>query len=199
MYKRLAVERGELVNTSDDDTSLASLCLVLQEKLKVVQPGAEHAHIYHELVQAIITAVFYPQLAIPRSEWPIHGGRKRIDIVYMNDSREGFLSQRRDEPTSATMLIVECKNYTKDICNAEFDQLLGRFDNNRGKFGWMLCRRNEDAARALQRCRDAASSQRGYILVITDEDLVSWLEAKAKGQDRLIELALMEKYRDIIS
>jgi hypothetical protein len=199
-YKKLAAERKELITIGEDDDSLTKVCILLAGKLRVLPAGAAHATDYHRLAQGILTTLFYPQLALPRIEWDINDGRKRIDIVYMNDAREGFFAQRRDgNNTAATMVVVECKNYSNDIANAELDQLLGRFDRNRGKLGLILCRSIDDEQRLLARCRDYARSGNGFMLVFTDIDLQLLLEAKGSLNDRAIEQILMSKYRDIIS
>lgn len=137
---------------------------------------------------------------MPMAEWDINGGRKRIDIIYMNDARSGFFQQRRDqESTGAAMVIVECKNYTKEINNPEIDQLLGRFDRNRGKFGMLLCRKVGNDERLLERCRDLAKSGSGYIIALTDEDLQEMLAEKSHGNDNKVEAVLVRKFRDLIS
>ena len=41
-------------------------------------------------VEELLTALFYPALTDPRIEHPIHEGRKRIDITYTNNARQGF-------------------------------------------------------------------------------------------------------------
>ena len=198
----LAAERKELVTIGEDDASVSQVCILLAEKLKVVPVGAVAATEYHRLDQGILTTVFYPYLTLPRIEWDINDGRKRIDIVYMNDAREGFLQQRRDvtgNNTEATMVIVECKNYKDDIANPELDQLLGRFDRNRGRFGWILCRAIDDEKKLLAKCRDYAKAGNGFILVFTDSDLLEMLEAKGNLNNERIERLLMKKFRDIIS
>jgi hypothetical protein len=199
-YRKLAAERKELVIIGEDDVSVSRVCNLLSEKLKATPSGVAAATEYHRLAQGILTTIFYPQLTLPRVEWDINDGRKRIDIVYMNDAREGFLQQRREaNNTEATMVIVECKNYKDDIANPELDQLLGRFDRNRGRFGWILCRQIDDAPKLLARCRDFAKAGNGFILVFTDEDLLFLLDAKANLADDKIDLFLMSKFRDIIS
>lgn len=199
-YKGLAAERRELLTISDDDSSLSYVCTLLAAKLPSIPTGQEHANEYHQFCMGALTAVFFPELAMPMVEWEINHGRKRVDIVFMNDAREGFLQQRRDAAnTSAAMVIVECKNYSKDINNPEIDQLLGRFDNNRGRFGWLLCRSIDDKERLLDRCRDLAKGGSGFIITLTDEDMIELLKAKATLSDVRIQRLLMAKYRDLIS
>lgn len=200
LYKKIAAERGELVTVNPDDLSVGAVCLKLAAKLSTIPTGPKHATEYQNIAQGIITTIFYPHLIMPTKEWEINEGRKRIDIVYTNDAKSGFLQQRRDATnTAATMLIVECKNYSKDIANNEIDQLLGRFDNNRGRLGWMLCRSVDDQDRLLQRCRDLASRGIAFIMTVTDEDLLKWLDLKGAMQDQLLEEDLHLKFRKLIS
>lgn len=200
LYKKIAAERGELLQIRDDDETMGMVCTLLGEKLRVIPSGTKHASEYHSIVQGIITTLFYPSLILPHKEWEINDGRKRIDIVYTNDGKKGFLEQRRTAGnTKATMLVVECKNYSTDIANNEVDQLLGRFDNNRGYFGFITCREVDEPKRLLDRCRDAAKSNKGYILAIVDDDLHRWLNAKSEMKDEIIEEDLHKKFRDLIS
>ena len=67
--------------------------------------------------------------------------------------------------------MIECKNYSEDIGNAEFDQLAGRFSNIRGRVGLLVCREFDNKQRALARAKDTATDGRGYILAIDDKDL----------------------------
>lgn len=199
-YKKIASERSEPLTISEKDDSVAKVCALLSEKLKRIPTGVKTATEYHHLCMGALTTVFYPSLALPSNEWDINSGRKRIDIVYMNDAREGFLQQRREASnTCASMLIVECKNYSKDIANGEIDQLLGRFDNRRGKLGWMLCREIDDEKKLFERCADLSKAGSGYILVFTDSDVHELLRLKGMSDERAINLLLLDKFKRLIS
>jgi hypothetical protein len=69
------------------------------------------------------------------------------------------------------MVPVECKNYKDDPNNLEVDQLLGRFDPRRGYFGMPICRKITDRTLLTQRYKDAARSNRGYVIPLDDDDL----------------------------
>ncbi|MDW3181637.1 hypothetical protein [Roseobacter sp.] len=199
-YKKLAKQTGMMVNFADDDPSTSSVCIELASKLRVTPTGAKDADRYHQLALGILTTCFYPSLIQPHKEWEINGGRKRIDIVFTNAADTGFFAHRRDaNNTSATMVIVECKNYSTDINNPEIDQLLGRFDLNRGKFGFVTCRAIDNEKLLLDRCRDLAKGGSGYIIVLTDTDLLEILDLKSKDQSEAIEQVLHKKFRDLIS
>ena len=200
-YKQLASnEKLIMVNTSDDDQSVSQSCIDLIKELATIPTGASAADKYHMWTMRALTICFYPDLIQPHKEWEINDGRKRIDIVFTNAANQGFFAQRRDaNNTAATMVIVECKNYSKDIVNPEIDQLLGRFDNNRGRFGIMTCRSVENEDRLLARQRDLAKGGQAFILTLTDQDFVTLLDAKAHLKDNLVENILHQKFREIIS
>ena len=200
VYKKIAKETGMLVNFDDQDPSVAQVCVELEERLLATPSGSIDADKYHMIAMGILTTCFYPDWVNPHKEWSINDGRKRIDIVYTNAAETGFFSHRRDAPnTAATMIIVECKNYSSKINNPEIDQLLGRFDDNRGNFGIMTCRELDDNRSAVKKCKDLAKAKRGYIIILTDKDLVEILRAKAAQNEKAIENIFDTKFREIIS
>ena len=88
--------------------------------------GASAADAYHKAVEKLLSALFYPSLSMARMKFPIHNGRKRIDLTYTNSAAEGFfhwLSRHYPAP----YLYIKCKNYSSDPANPELDQLGGRF------------------------------------------------------------------------
>lgn len=202
MYKKIARRHSALTNFKDDENAptVTGVCATLAGLYKNVPAGAKHADDYHNLVTGSLTALFYPDLILPRKEWEIHGGRKRIDLVFTNAADGGFFAHRRDDAlVNANMVIVECKNYSSDIANPELDQLAGRFDRNRGKFGILTCRSLDNADLVTERCRDMAVRQMGYVVVLTDTDIVEMLTAKSQLQEERIHALLHQKYRDLVT
>ena len=184
----------------DGDESISQTCLMLKSRLPHILTGQSDADDYHNTMLGILTVLFYPKIIQPHKEWEINDGRKRIDIVFTNSADEGFFAHRRDgNNTQSNSVIVECKNYTNDICNPEVDQLIGRFDINRGKFGIITCREIEDEDKLLSRLRDAAKSQQGFIIALTDSDIVQLLDFKSVMDDPAIEEFLHNKFRDLIA
>lgn len=183
----------------DDDISIQGVCRGLAKHLSEIPPGAKSATEYQDLVLGAITAIFYPDLIDPRKEWEINDGRKRVDVVFSNTSREGFFSQRQsDQHTRANIIVVECKNYSTDIANNEVDQLLARFSDRRGRFGLLTCRKVDDEPLLNSRLRDAARDGQGYILVLTDSDIVEMLTSKASLDEGKIERLLVRKFRSLL-
>jgi hypothetical protein len=140
-------------------------------KVEEVPPGQEHASQYHLAVEELLTALFYPALADAKVEYPIHEGRKRIDITYTNNARQGFFSWIRLHSIPCRYVAVECKNYQSDPANPELDQLSSRFSPLRGQVGLLVCRTFKNRELLLKRCRDTALDHRGYVIPIDDADL----------------------------
>lgn len=164
-----------------------------------ISPGRQDADRYHRAVQHLLNALFYPWLDLPRRESPIHGGRKRIDIVYVNLAEHGFFQWLTTaQGVSAPQVVIECKNYAKALKNEEFDQLTGRFSPFRGQFGF-LCYRGDadDKAMVIARCRDAALDHRGFVIALDDNDLTELVEARKADGPQMFEY-LLKRFRELI-
>lgn len=200
LYKEIAKAHGAMAVFDDNEPTVSAICGRLATFFRQVVPGQKDAGAYHRLIMGSLTALFYPSLIQPHKEWNVNDGRKRIDIVFTNAADVGFFSQRRnDHKVNANAVIVECKNYSEDLKNAEIDQLLGRFDENRGKFGIVTCRSIEDPPLLAKRLRDASSRSQGYIIAFTDDDLIEMLIAKSRLEDDRIEAILHRKYRELLA
>lgn len=200
LYKEAAKHDGPQASFGEDEVSINTVCRGLRAKLHEISPGKDGADAYHQNILGAFTALFYPNLIQPHKEWDINDGRKRIDIVYTNSGNFGFFAQRRDDPnTNANFVVVECKNYSSDIKNPEFDQLLGRFSNSRGKFGFITCRTKEDKAAVIERCRDAVKAGRGTVIVLDDADMEYLLEAKGNLEDERVDGFLYDRLREVTS
>ncbi len=163
-----------------------------------IEPGASGADRYHRRVQDLLTALFYPALDFPRREFKLHEGRKRIDITFENLAEDGFFRWlETSQRVPSSLVVVECKNYTGQLDNPEFDQLTGRFATTRGQFGLLLYRGfGDDKARVIRHCKDAAADGRGYVIALDDEDLQKLVESRKGGQRALFQY-LIERFRDL--
>ena len=139
-------------------------------ELKAIPTGAKDASNYENKIEELISAIFSPDLAYPEIQYEIHEGRKRIDITYVNIGREKTFFSWLSANYPAPHIFIECKNYSVDLKNPEFDQLAGRFSPSRGKVGFLICRKNEKPDIALKRCKDTANDDRGYIIILEDSD-----------------------------
>ncbi|MBV7300197.1 restriction endonuclease [Enterovibrio paralichthyis] len=152
-----------------ESTTLPDLDSLLED-LKRLPVGAKYAGEYEDIVEKIFSVIFYPSLCSPTKQHNIHQGRKRIDITYINEAKNGFfywLSQHYTSPK----IFIECKNYGKEVGNPEIDQLSGRFSPSRGKVGILVCRSIENRERLTLRCVDTAKDDRGYIIALDDLDI----------------------------
>jgi hypothetical protein len=147
----------------------------LIEQLKILPPGNDYAPKYEDLVERLLTSLFYPALCKPQKQHKIHDGRKRIDITYTNEAQRGFFYWLAMH-YPAGLVFVECKNYGKEVGNPDLDQLAGRFSPSRGQVGLLVCRSVKDIAKVTKSCIDTAKDQRGYILLLTDGDIRSLAE-----------------------
>ncbi|MCH5152535.1 MAG: hypothetical protein J1F68_01045 [Clostridiales bacterium] len=188
------ISYGELDDISDED--IEEIIDNLIEALKSIPPGSEHATRYHRLISGILELLFYPYIAHPKIEKEINDGRKRIDIVFNNIAESGFLhylGTTYNVPCS--LIMVECKNYSKDIANPELDQMSGRFSANRGKFGIICCRYLDDPQKFIQCEMDTVKDGRGWIIHITDEEIIELLQQRKI--DNTISDFLLKKYDEI--
>ncbi len=160
----------------------------LLKDLLEIPTGASDSAAHEKAVGALLTALFYPQLAAPEFQARIHDGRKRIDIKFLNTGSSGFWSWIGTHYSSAN-IFVECKNYAGEVANPELDQLAGRFSPRRGNVGILVCREFDDKLAFIRRCRDTADDGRGFILPIDDTDirtLIDDIQKTASGDFPLL-------------
>lgn len=173
--RRQPPSHAELADTLDIDPPDWSKLLAA---VRNTPTGSADADTYHRAVQALLAAVFYPSLVNPKREFPIHDGRKRIDITFTNEAERGFFGWAHDKVVHAPYVFVECKNYDADIANPEIDQLTGRFSTVRGQLGILCCRTFTQRKRWNARCKDTATDGRGYVLTLSDADLETLVEER---------------------
>ena len=172
----------------------------LIDALRSINSGNEQATSYHTLSVGVLEFLFFPHLTHPKKEHEVHEGRKRIDITFNNVSSEGFWHQIHTAPNIASaMVMVECKNYTRDIKNPELDQMSGRFSHQRGWFGLIMCRSFDNKNLFVKRCRDTASDGRGIIVCLDDADIVAMLQLVAKGKRSEVDKYMVDRYQEVIS
>lgn len=169
----------------------------LIKELLVLDVGKEQSSNYESLIEKILSAVFYPSLCNPTKQHEIHNGRKRIDITYTNESKHGFFGWLSQHYPCA-FVFVECKNYGKEIGNPELDQLSGRFSPSRGCIGILLCRSIEKPDILEQRCIDTAKDNRGFIITLSDNDVITLVESAKKGISSHAFPLLMNKFRKLV-
>jgi len=189
------VNNSEIV--SED---VGTICAYLSDKLKQIAPGNADANLYHRTIVGILEMLFYPHICNPAIEHEIHDGRKRIDILFDNCAEKGFffrLCNTHDIPSR--FIMVECKNYTRDVANPELDQIGGRFSPNRGKAGIITCRAVEDMPLLIARCADTFRDSRGLIIPLIDDDFHELLKYKSEMNEGAIDEYLQKRFHSIAS
>ena len=166
--------------------------------LRAIPPGNAGASDFQHAIEALLNALFWPWLTTPRLEYPIIGGLKRVDIRYSNMARDGFFKTLTLNYPPAMYIFVECKNYTNDPANPEVDQIAGRLNNTRGRFGLLVCRQFVDRERLIDRCRSFAPEGK-LILPLDDSDLAHMVDLRKVGDTQALEEFLMMRFGDVLS
>jgi len=168
-------------------------------QLDAIPTGAQHATSFHNFIFGALEAIFYPSLRYPQKEEEIHEGRKRIDITFNNGDRSGFFAELNSKyGVVSPFIFFECKNYSSDPTNPELDQLSGRFNDKRGKFGILVSRSVTDKALMLKRCKDTMLDNRGTVLVFDDGDIKALLKMRASGDARGVTRFMHEQMRQLV-
>jgi hypothetical protein len=173
----------------------------LLKNVTSVPPGTAGATKYHRAVVALLTALFYPDLISPKEEAPIDQGRKRVDVRYTvsGERQTGIIAWLARNTAPMPFVYVECKNYSDDIGNEELDQLTGRFNLGKGgQVGFLVNRAFDDKDIFIERCRDAALKNRGYVLALDDDDLTALTTARAGDDEQSFFNLLAERYRRLV-
>lgn len=194
-FKEKSFNMMKEVDYNEDRRAIADYLI---KKLNTIESGNEQASEYHITMMCILEFLFYPNISNPKKEVEINEGRKRIDIVFNNSSSNGFfydLFEKYNIP--ANFILAECKNYSTDVKNPELDQLMGRFNKHRGKFGFSLSRICNDKKTLYRRCNDILRDSDNLIIPLFDEDIISLLNEIKKGNDFAGEELLLEKYTSI--
>lgn len=163
-----------------------------------VPAGHAEASQYHRLVVGILELLFYPKLICPQVEVEINEGRRRIDLTFDNGATEGlFLRLQNQFNLNCQYIIVECKNYSRDVKNPELDQIQGRFSPNRGRVGIIVSRTCDDPRALISRCNDIYKEGRGLVLPLFDADLLTALERHRDGEANPMEEILSTRVREV--
>ena len=169
------------------------------KKMNDIEPGNNDASKYHNICIDIINTLFYPDLSFVKKEKEINEGRKRIDIIATNTSREGFFYDLSVKyHIKAPIIMMECKNYSQDINNPELDQIAGRLSEKRGKFGILFCRNIENKTNIIKKLKDYLNDDKKYIIILEDYDLIKLLDLKKHNNSTEIQHFLYSKLNEIL-
>ena len=201
-YNRLAAEYNRLVGEQGDHLPLAPPGPLERDLmgLQAMRKGKAHAKQYENIVESLLTQLLSPSLENPQNQVRINGGRKIVDITLDNHATSGFFHYIALN-YNAPHIIVECKNYSGDPANPELDQLVGRFAQNRGRVGILVCRSFGSAAkkkRFLERCRDTANAGNGFVIALDDTDMALLVEERLRYGEKQSYRLLMERFKALV-
>ncbi|MDC7715595.1 hypothetical protein PQU96_15880 [Vogesella sp. LYT5W] len=190
----------EITSTQGDDFDITKTASKLKNIIKSIEEGKSEAYTYQDAMLCALLFIFGKNLVSPKLEREIHDGRKRIDITFLNNAKDGFFYRALKSPRlNAVEISFECKNYSSDPKNPELDQLAGRFSPNRGWVGFILARKCTNKSLFEKRCKDTFLDGRGLIIPLYDEDIFSLLDMASTEDYMSINSMLDDIYRKISS
>lgn len=98
----------------------------------------------------------------------------------------------------APLIFIECKNYTHDPKNPEYDQLVARFHDKRGRFGILVCRTISDKKIKNSRCGDIIGGGTGCVIVLEDKDILELIAARNKDDFNGINDIMSRKLTEVL-
>ena len=166
--------------------------------LKSIPHGTKYSHRYHRLISYIFGHIFQNQIRNMKFEEFLDGGIKKIDTTFDNIAEKGFFKTlpEKNNKINCPIIIIEAKNYEKEIKNPALDQLIGRLKKN-CNFGISISRFIEHQNYQLEKCQTYLDKD-DYILCLTDEDLVKLLEYYQNGLINEINDNMLERYKDLV-
>jgi hypothetical protein len=175
------------------------------KELVKLKSGPANASKYHDLIFNILKGLFDGnRLRKPVKEEPINSGRKRVDITFDNKSstENGFFQDLKNRYNIPSPIIfIECKNYSSDLNNPEFDQISGRLNKRRGMFGIIICRKIDDRKRIVLACKDLVKENpdsEKYVIVIDDNEIAQMIKMRIENRESEIDDLLEEKFKELI-
>ena len=171
----------------------------LRQKLKKIKPGRLHAPQFHKLCMELLSSIFESRLGALQKEKKLLQGIKRLDIKANNDRAEGFFANLRlHHSFHCPYIFIECKNYSEDPENPEFDQLLGRLNRTSTLVGLLMCRNIKDAGQVLKRCREPFTREDKLVIVLDDENMIHLSDLRMQNDIIGIDRYLEDKLEEVI-
>lgn len=170
-----------------------------REILNTIQAGKDDANRFHKISYDSLIHIFGDRTSNPNMEVKINDERKRIDIIFNNTDEKGFFySLNSLHHLQCPRIIVECKNYGKEIGNPEVDQINGRLNSKRGQFGIIVCRSIDNKKRLISRCKDIMHDNGNCIITLDDNDMIKLLEFRDRNDEGAIDSYFEYKIDELI-
>lgn len=155
------------------------------ETVLALPPGGQTASAYHMAIFQLLQFAFDWALSNFVKEYEMDQGRGRIDIICDNRAGAGLFMQLHNE-LKAGSIPIECKNYSADLGNEEFNQLSDRLGPKSSQLGFLFCRTATDTEDLSRHLTDRWLRQGHCILLFDDTRL-----------KRLVTLRLVRDYEGI--
>jgi len=156
----------------------------LIDVLNNLKPGLKDWYKFQRYIADLFQILFSDDLKDIRTEVEINEGRKRIDILARNVSNKGFFFDLINKfKVYCPYIVIECKNYSEDLENREFDQIYGRLMKNIGCFGILVCRRIKNQKKIQKFERDLINQYEKIIITLDDNDLIEMIKLKFTNGD----------------
>lgn len=169
-------------------------------ELQTCQKGRHDCFNYQLVIRRILHYLFPGKLINIKTETPVDGGEKRIDIIAQNNDKNGFFAELCiKHQIKCPYIIIECKNLSSDIKNQEISQIASMFSDSLGNLGLLFCRSIEDPRSLKSKIKSLylkSSSQKRVVLVIEDKDVIEMILLKCKGNPP--DIVLRQKLEKII-
>ena len=178
------------VKLSQNDNGIEEALL----RLDTIQTGIVYAGEYQKIVRQLSEFIFDQVLVNFASEYNMDSGRGRIDIIADNCANGGFFYDARQQ-YQATSVPMECKNYSGDLGNDEFNQMADRLGPKSTRLGIVFCRKVKDKKSVGKHLADRWLRQDKMMLLIDDPVLKYLTQLRLAGNYESIEkeLKLIER------
>lgn len=166
------------------------------DSLAELPTGAAYASAYQNTVLRLVEFVFDWCLRSFAKEYPMDQGRGRIDIICDNHAGVGLFAELKTE-LQATSIPIECKNYSTDLGNEEFNQLNDRLGDASSRLGFIFCRGVSDRRAMSRHVTNRWTRQRNMILVFDDKQLTRLARLRLARDFQGIEAIVREMVRHV--
>jgi CheY-like chemotaxis protein len=164
----------------------------LLSQLEACPRGQKHAKKFESICVSILEFLFVPPLQKVISQSRRADGHEIRDAILPNRAY-GYLWEALRQEFDAKHIVVEFKNYTKQIGKAEVSQLREYLTRKSlGRFGLLISRFHPSESALLSRL-DAYNQQNCLILFLEDKDLQEMIELRRDGKNPAIVIENMKE------
>jgi len=152
----------------------------LEQRMKTLTTGIEHAWEWEECVGDMLRLCFYRWLTNLESLSRDLEGRVIRDWIASNTAQSGFWEMVRMK-YAATQIIWECKNYA-DLKAADFQQVEYYMNDRVGRFAIIAFNGDEIKKSYYGHVKRVATDKKGLVLLLSKRDLLVFLRQARNGK-----------------